>query len=56
MSIGIRATDKPPLVHITPQGANLTIPIALDFYVIKKNTSAMVFTLGIVSGKLALIM
>ena len=49
MSIGIRVTDKPPMVHINPEGVNLAIPIAVDFYVILNDTSPMMFTLGVVS-------
>ncbi len=41
--------DKPPLVHILPQGANFTVPLALDFYVLDEGKHPLMFTLGIVS-------
>lgn len=49
MSIGIRPVDKPPLVHIMPQGINFTVPAAVDFYILDKNDSPLAFSLGIVS-------
>ena len=49
ISIEVRITDKPPIIHITPEGANLTVPIVLDFYVLEKRMHPLVFSMGIVS-------
>ena len=48
MAIGMRATN-PPTVSIKPQGANFTIPAAIDFYVIDGQDRPLTFTLGVVS-------
>ena len=46
--LGVRSTDDSPAITITPQGANLLIPGALDFYVTDNEDVTLTFTLGIV--------
>ena len=50
MSIEIRASaEKPPLIHILPQGTNFSVPLVLDFYVLDKQMYRLAFSLGVVS-------
>ena len=50
MTIGIRAMEnKPPFISINPKGANLTVPMAIDFYVMDGDSMPLAFTLGVVS-------
>ena len=48
MAIGMRAT-KPPMLSIQPKGVNITVPAALDFYVIDGEERPLTFTMGVVS-------
>lgn len=54
MSIGIRAVDKPPFINITVEGANFTLPGAVDFYVLDGEYMPLAFSLGVVSSLLFL--
>ncbi len=49
MTLGIRTNNKPPMINITPQGVNFTIPGAIDFYILDGEYMPLAFTLGIVS-------
>ena len=44
----MRAVDKQPSVGITPEGANFSLPGAVDFIVIDGDYTPVAFTLGVV--------
>lgn len=48
MSIGLRSIHKPPLLSIMPEGINITVPAAVDFFVLDKNGPTLAFSLAIV--------
>ncbi len=48
LTLGVRAVDKQPSVGITPEGANFSLPGAVDFIVIDGDYTPVAFTLGVV--------
>ena len=49
--LGVRSTNIPPRIVVTPQEAVLSVPGAVDFYVIGDEDHAILtFTLGVVSS------
>ncbi len=49
LTLGIRSSDNPPMITITPHGAKLVIPGAIDFFITDESDDALALTLGIVN-------